>query len=165
MISAWNMWGPPLAGGLLSGIVVLTGVVLSQSLRNRRETRIAVESAAVEIVMELPVFANLLTRADTNFSLGSESWTVQQRVKANLANMDAKTRKRKRAFKEIRQIVDEISARIGAAEIRRFRDGHFMSSPECVSLCGNGLYAAVFGKRQVLDETLKNYVENGLPVD
>jgi hypothetical protein len=119
----------------------------------------------MDVVLELPVFANLLTRTDVNFAFGSQSWAVQQKVKRDLVEIEAKTRRRKDKFAEIRGIVDEIDARIGAAEIRRFRDGVNLSMAEYSSLCDNGLYGAIFGSRHVLDVMILKYVRDGLPID
>jgi hypothetical protein len=152
--------------GILSGVVVLLGVFLTHLLARRQETMISIERATMEIALELPIFANFLSRPESElFAPGSQSWLIQQEVKKDLATIDAKTRKRKGAFADVRKIADEMSARIGAAEIRRFRDGILLSSTEYISLCDSGLSRAVFGDRNVLDETISKYVQNGLPVE
>ena len=159
--------GPAVVGGLISGVVVLLGVLLAEILNRQREQKSAINSAVKTIAIELPIlcyyFSEPVAHPDL-FEPGFTGWEIQQRVYRNLIEIDMRTRTRKGKYRETRNKTDDISSRMAAAIIRRI-NGIPLTEEERLSMCTNGLFQTVFGDRDTLDGDVLQYIENGLPID
>ena len=159
--------GPAVVGGLISGIVVLLGVLLAEILNRQREQKLALKNAIKTIAIELPILCYYLSESIAHpdlLDIGFPGWEIHQSVYRNLTEIDTRTRTRRGKYRDIRIKADDINARMAAAIFRRI-EGKPLTQKERLSMCTNGLFQAAFGHRDTLDGDVLRYIENGLPID
>ena len=160
-----------LVGGLLSGAVVLLGVLLAEGLRRRGGRYEELRRATLTVGMRLPVAMVYLTDTPPDsqrLTVGSPGWIIYQEVLTALVEVDAASRPRRTKNRaRIREANEDISARLFAANFRFVTSGHrqVVTHEEILSMTGRvgDLNGAVFGKRKPVDELLLRYEQDGLP--
>lgn len=157
-----------IVGGFISGIVVLLGVLVAEWLRRQWDRRQALQRATQFITRQLPIAMVYLTEhapGDRHMELDSPGWTFYQQVMSACAEADAASRPRwTRRHNEVRAALDDITARMSAADLRWTRDGIYVTTNELISIstAAAQLTHAVFGKRKTIDEAFTKYVKHGL---
>jgi hypothetical protein len=156
-----------IVGGLISGAVVLLGVLLAEGLRRGWERRQALRRAIRVIVQQLPIAMIFLTENtpdERRWNIESPGWIIYQQVMSACTEADTASRSRwTRHRAEVRAALDEIVARMSAAAIRS-ASGHLVTVAQLSSIPTDQLTLAVFGKRNTIDDRLIGYVKRGLPV-
>jgi hypothetical protein len=155
-------------GGVISGAVVLLGVFLAEWLARARDRHDRLRRATEVIVRKTPIALSYLLPDpvdERRVAWGSPGWEVCQDVTAALLEADLASRPLlTRRRKEVRDARDEISVRLGAAQIRWLEHGHVISIKQAVSVPIDDLKSAVF-RREDRDELWERYLSEGLPVD
>jgi hypothetical protein len=156
-------------GGVISGAVVLLGIFLAEWLARARDRQDRLRRATLVISLKTQQVLGYVSQKPTEprgLTRGSPGWDLYDAVFAALIEADAASRPlltRKR--KKVRSAVNEIAARLVAAQQRWecFKDT--VSSDQVQSLPTFDLNCAVFGERTNIDDLWHGYFDKGLPVD
>lgn len=147
--------------GIVGGLTVVLGVVLAEWLQRMRQRDDQVRGATLELAMLMPhvVWPLLDTEygrsADT--SVGSR-WSDQREHAVRLLNVIRVTaRHGQRRRKRIISHANDLSARLVAAELDLFGQGLRLPRQSVLDLTTADLYAAVFGKREPIDDEIAKY--------
>jgi len=142
---------PQIVVGLLSGLVVLTGVVLAESLRRRSDRDARQRRLVFDLVRELGRHERALRAESTPSDLSDQHALVL----SSLFELRNITR-----HEAVREAADESIARTQAALQRRLA-GHAL--PVGSSLGGSELVAAALPEPPELTRRITDYVRDGLP--
>jgi len=159
-VLAWSHeMNAAVVGGLLAGLVVLVGVVLTEALARARGRRDRIEARTVEIVMLLPIYLEHLRVDDVE--VGSVGWDCGQRVATAVNEIETIVRHHRiRQRKAVRAAVDRISATMYAANYRRAK-GNALTPTDALEIVDHHLSLAVFGERDYLDDQYNWYIDHG----
>jgi hypothetical protein len=158
-----------IVGGFISGVVVLVGVLLAEWLRRRAGRHEALGRAAHTIILKTPGLLSYLLPEpldERRLEWGSPGWDLLQEVFAACAEADAASRpKMTRNRKAIRDPLNEINVRVGAAHARWAVNGSGVTYDQVVALSAltSALGTAAFGKRESFVEIFERYMNEGLP--
>lgn len=158
-------------GGVISGAVVLLGILLAEWLRRAQDRHTELRNATRVISLRSPVaLSNLLPDASDPRRLqqGSPGWEVFQEVLTAALAADVASRPRiTRRRATIRRSLDELTVRMGAAHVRWLATRQLITHEQMLSVGVQvgALNRAVFGKRSLVDDLWDRYVSEGLPVE
>ena len=147
-----------LAGGLLSGVVVLVGVLVDQHLTRRRERETRIQEATRHLVIETRKLEDLLRKspADVDQDRLDE---LDDRVESLALELRLLSLNRRRYRGLIHAIDDLIVNQIVARE--RGSEGHVMSVLE--TLGSGAISDSVFPTTAALTELVRDRAARGLP--
>jgi hypothetical protein len=141
-----------LVSGLLSGLVVLTGVVLAEALRRRSDVEQRQRRLVFDLVRELGHHERALRAQPPPTTLADQHAVVLSAL-FELRNVTRAS--------TVRAAADESIARVQAA-LQRSLAGEAL--PVAASLGGQELVAAALPETPALTERITRYVREGLPV-
>jgi hypothetical protein len=148
-----------IVGGLLSGGVVLLGVILEQHLTKRREREARIQEIARRLVIEIGKLEALLKRAPSEVDAGRLN-EIDERVQALALEVRLLSLKR-RHYHELTNAIDELLVNQFAARERR-ADGIPMEVLE--TLGGAAINDVVFPNAPHLGDRIRDRVKRGLPI-
>lgn len=129
-----------IVGGLISGVVVLVGVVLAEQLRRKWSRHEELRRASLTVALRLPVALAYLTDSppdNLRLTVGSPGWAIVQEVLTALTEIDNASRARlTRNRAKVREARDEISARLSAGQLRYLTKKDLITSEQLLDLCG-----------------------------
>jgi hypothetical protein len=137
--------------GLITGAVLLGGVLLSEWLIRQRERRARLEHAVHRLTLLVPVVLTYLSTTPPDslrLDAGSAGWYFQQEMLDSLFEADLLVRhSRSHAYSQIREALDELSAKISDATSRG-ASGQYLSATEIAQISTDTLTDAVHGRRK-----------------
>lgn len=137
--------------GAISGLVVVTGVVLAATIERRRRARSSVETALLELGNLMTQTAAGLVSADVDRGMGSDWWQQRQRTWEILGNLRVQAHGF-RGAKRVREEAEKLLAKFAAADSIVVVDGERLSPAVALELTTNDLHTAVFGKSRILQK-------------
>jgi hypothetical protein len=156
-----------IVGGLISGAVILVGVLVAEWLTRSRDRTYAIRAATTSVVRQLPIALAYMSTSpptDQRVAFGTDGWDVYQAVQASLNEIDIATRRRGvRNRKKVREAHEEVSARFAAAYFRCVSRNEYVTAEERYNFQTEMLNRAVFGERENFDEKFKQYLNEGFP--
>lgn len=158
-----------IVGGVISGGVVLLGVLVAEGMRRRSARTEELRQATRLVVIRYAIAMSYLTETppdEHGFSLGSPGWEVYQEVFVALVGIDVASRSKwSRRCDDIRQAREDLSARLHTAWYLYTTKKAVVSMDQYMSASGvvADLNRAVFGERDTIDALLDKYQRDGLP--
>lgn len=148
---------------LAAALIAVSGTEWTVRVRERRRV---IEGATLELGMLVPhviaPISELWKEADRpETGIGSEWYQHQERAESLLTEARARTRWPLRRHREIRREVEDLYARVAAAQIEWVLNRKLVAREEFPEISVAHLVAAVFGEKPYLDEAINFYRKNG----
>lgn len=151
--------------GIISGVVVVVGVVLAETLSRVRNRRELILDRIQELNIVLPKYLASFTRRQGFPSPSDPEFpALFERVLSCLADIRFNARSPLRGHAEIREKAEDLTARAFAA-LSVWEKGGALSVSDMANIGVNSLRRAVLGtKHQTLDHLIKQYEKDGFPL-
>lgn len=147
-----------IVGGLITGVVLLAGVLMSEGLIRQRERRSRLEHATHRLTLLVPVVMAYLSEAPPDpqrLSAGSAGWYFEQEMLDSLFEADLLVRSaRSRASRQFREALDDLSTRITTATTRAL-GGRYLTADEVLQISTTDITEALHGQREAAAKKTK----------
>lgn len=151
---------PEIIGAFIGALVAfLLGEVAARA-RGKRE---AIEHATLALALDLPEVLLAYTPTDVDTGIGSPWWLQRNRALKLLTTVRAAARWPVRRHRKIRRAVDDLTARVAAAELRSNKR-HLLELDDLLEITTADLQKAVFGKGREISHLTSWYMGRGFQV-
>ena len=151
---------------IVGGAIVLVGVLLAELFVRSRQWRSSLESTTRELTFHLPIhlafFSEIPGTPDPEPGFDAPSWHAGQTTLRLLAEIRSSSRWPIRQAKAIRTAIDDLAARVIAAE-ERHRLGKPLTALDMLNIASHGIHGLVFGERDTIDSLIRKYIDEGFP--
>jgi hypothetical protein len=153
--------------GLISGAVVVLGVVTAEWLQRARDRRRTIENATIELTTIVPRVVEVISEThvgDRETGFGSKWAEDCSRTIALVSEVRYAARWPLRRAEEIRRADDDLLARVVGAQWNYFLKNRLLTFDEGQEITGAALTAAVFGEQEPVNDRMDHYRDHGLEV-
>lgn len=159
-------WPGIVVGGIIGGLVVLTGVVLAEWLARSRELRSKVREIASGLAFDMPILMAYYADDPGSPTLGhddfhGEFWRLRKEVFGGLTVLRTLPRWPMRNARMIRENSELLATMLTAVSLRSMRDLQLSRDDQVAIVAHDNLHSLVFGATPVSADQLDRYDKEG----